>query len=195
MDYIVLFIIILIIILLIINGNSFQASTIKTAPLKLDFNGPSIKTNRFDNLFITSDNQLGKRPLGKDNLLDRSDISSCTVSKEYKGTIGPNVQKEKDVYYLGNPKDSQVYHVFNNIYTFKEAEKTCSDRKGRLATTDELNDSFNKGADWCSWGWASDGHAYMPNKNPKCNKDTGLLSAKNIDPFLRLGANCYGVPL
>ncbi len=199
MDYIVLFIIILIIILLIINANSFEASKVKTAPVKLDFEGPTIRTNRFDNLFktggVSSGTNLGKRPSGKDNLLDASQISACTVVPEYKGTIGPTVKKDKDVYYLGNPKDSQLYHVFDNVYTFKEAQKTCSDRKSRLATVSELTDSFNNGADWCSWGWASDGRAYMPNKNPKCNKDTGLLSAKNIDPFLRLGANCYGVPL
>ncbi len=200
MEYIVLLIIILIIILLIIQSNSFETTTIKTSPLNLNVKPPTIKTNRFDNLFnttggVSGGNNLGKRPKGKDNLLDASVVSSCTVSKEYKGTIGPDVKKDKDYYYLGDPKDTQLYHVFNNVYTYKEAEKTCSDRKSRLASTDELSEALNKGADWCSWGWANDGHAYMPNKNPKCNKDTGLLSAKNIDPFLRLGANCYGVPL
>lgn len=185
MDYLFLFIIIFIIVLLIIRSNSFGALAINPlTPIHIDDNDEKPKKK------IVRDESSNSSKLLKDS--EVSLISGvCSAPKDLSGL---NINKSKDTYYLNDPKESQLYHVFENAYTFKEAEKTCKDRKGRLATLDELKDSFSKGADWCSWGWASNGHAYMPNRNKKCNKDTGLLSAKNLDPFLRLGANCYGVP-
>lgn len=182
MAYLFLFIIILIVILLMIQSNTFGALAIKPLkPIHLTDEKPKMKKTAKEN--------------DSDKLLKDSEISLISgVCSAPKNLSGLNVTKSKDSYYLNDPKESQLYHVFENAYTFKDAEKKCKSKKGRLATVDEMKESFKKGADWCSWGWASDGHAYMPNRNKKCNKDTGLLSAKNIDPFLRLGANCYGVP-
>jgi hypothetical protein len=104
------------------------------------------------------------------------------------------IHKEKDYYFLGDPRQTQVYHIYNNIYTLKEAEEECAKRNSKLATSEQLENAYSNGADWCNWGWANDGNAYLPNKNKKCNNKIGLLNGKKIDPFLRLGTNCYGVP-
>lgn len=93
-----------------------------------------------------------------------------------------------------DPQDAQVYHIFNNIYTFDEAGKECAKRGGRLATKSQLTDAYKQGAGWCSWGWTANGHAYMPNRDTQCNKQKGVLDGSNIDSALRLGVNCFGVP-
>ncbi len=189
MEYIILAIVIIVIILLIIKANTFKAT-----PIKLSRWDTRPKCTKGPDGTIFCDG-IEKKLVDKKKLLDSSELSSfSTPCDESETAMGVDVKKDKDYYFLGDPQESQVYHVFNNIYTFEEAKKTCSDRKGRLATPGEMNQTLKNGADWCSWGWTSDGHAYMPNQNPKCNKNTGLLSAKNIDPFLRLGANCFGTP-
>ena len=110
-----------------------------------------------------------------------------------------DVPKTQTHYYRDNKKnalESQVYHIFNNIYNFEQAEQECVSRKGRLATKKELTQAYNdKGAAWCSWGWASNGHAYLPNRDRKCNASSaGLLDAPKVDKMSKLGVNCFGVP-
>jgi len=119
--------------------------------------------------------------------------SSITCTTNNSSVLKPSKQ-DKDYYYLGNPEDSQLYHIFKNVYTFDEAKEECVKRNGVLADPQELANAYTSGANWCSWGWTSDGNAYLPSKTPECNKDVGLLNGKKIDPYLRLGTNCYGVP-
>jgi hypothetical protein len=191
MDYIVVFVIILLSILVIIQVVGFKFPTIKWDKKTSD--EPKCKTLADGTIFCTG---LEDVPKCKFNPLDATEISA--ISEEQKAspkTDGVNYKKADDYYYLRDPKESQVYHVFENIYTFEEAGETCQKRGGRLATPEELKKSMEKdGAGWCSWGWAGDEDAYLPNVNPACNKETGLLSGKNLDPYLRVGANCYGVP-
>ena len=119
--------------------------------------------------------------------------SSVTCTTNDSSVLKPPKQ-DKDYYYLGKPEDTQLYHIFKNVYTFDEAKEECVKRNGVLADPQELANAYTSGANWCSWGWTSDGNAYLPSKTPECNKDVGLLNGKKIDPYLRLGTNCYGVP-
>jgi hypothetical protein len=192
MDYLILFIIILITALVIIQITSFKVPTISWSWFKKSSTTstePKCTKLADGTIFCTG---LEEIPKCKFNPLDKSEISEITIEvKKPEEIVSDNVKKENDYYFIKDNKESQVYHVFNNIYTFQEAKDTCEKRGGRLATPEELKAAE---ANWCSWGWTSDGVAYMPNKDPKCNKEVGLLSAGNIDNFLRLGANCYGTP-
>lgn len=126
--------------------------------------------------------------------LASSVLSSVTCDPNSTVSSLSAVQKGKDYYYVGDPKESQVYHIYNNVYTYKEAGEECAKRASQLADPNQLQNAYSQGADWCSWGWANDGNAYLPNKKKDCNSEIGLLNGKNIDPFLRMGTNCYGVP-
>ena len=119
--------------------------------------------------------------------------SSVTCTNDASSNIKAP-QSGKDYYYLGDPKDTQVYHIFENVYTFDDAREECAKRSSSLSNPEQLLNAYNAGAGWCNWGWTNDGNAYLPSKTKQCNKDTGLLNGKNIDPYLRLGVNCYGVP-
>ncbi len=129
------------------------------------------------------------------DLLKTSEISSITTTKKVeKKSPKSNIIKTNELYYLDGSKKSQVYHVFNNAYTFSDAKNKCKVHQSRLATPEELKEVYDNGAYWCNWGWSSDGHAYMPNKNLNCNKSIGLLKGDKLDPFLKLGVNCFGKP-
>jgi hypothetical protein len=196
MEYIVLLIIILIIILLIINGKSFGSTQVPIKPLDINvkFNGVYSKPQSTKDTQGAQNNKVYSSKDKKD-LLGASEISS--LSNEKQLAIGKQPKpliKTDELYYIDGSKKSQVYHVFANAYTFAEANEKCKKHNSRLASPSELKDIYDNGVYWCNWGWSSDGHAYMPNNDPKCNQSIGLLAGNNIDPYLKLGVNCYGTP-
>ena len=213
MDYIILFTILFLVILLFIQssrravgttsqvipmgkrGSTFQPKII-TPSDKKDSNSSSSTSSKIGSV-------IGKASSNKNNKvydlsLASSAVSSVTCDPKSTASSGSslsgNINQGKDYYYVGEPKDTQVFHVYNNVYTYKEAQEECAKRASQLADPAQLQNAYTNGADWCSWGWASDGNAYLPNKSTTCNKEIGLLNGKNIDPFLRMGTNCYGVP-
>ena len=103
------------------------------------------------------------------------------------------------------PLDSnQVFHVADNKYTFKDAKAICSAYGGRLATIKELQSAYDKGANWCSYGWSDGQMALYPTQYEKweelqkieghehdCGRP-GINGGYIANPNVRFGANCYG---
>ena len=48
--------------------------------------------------------------------------------------------------------EPQVYHIPGNKYTYDNADALCKAYGSRLATYDEMEDAYEKGAEWCSYG-------------------------------------------
>ena len=189
MDFVVLFVIAFIIIILLINPNNyFRALPVK--PYRWRESSNSAKSSCTKKK--TFEPKVISPPLD-DLSLAPSTESSITCSKDTGSKLSA-VKIGADYYYLNDPKDTQVYHVFQNAYTFKEAQEECAKRAGSLANPNQLQNAYDAGANWCNWGWATDGDAYMPNRDPKCNKNIGLINAKQVDKSMKLGVNCYGVP-
>lgn len=98
----------------------------------------------------------------------------------------------------------QVFHVPGNKYTYDDAKAICKAYGGRLAKYKEIEDAYNKGADWCSYGWSDDQMALFPTSMNKWKKLQKVKDHENdcgrpginggyIDnPNIRYGANCYG---
>jgi hypothetical protein len=98
----------------------------------------------------------------------------------------------------------QVFHLSENTYTYDDAKAVCSAYNGRLATYDDLNEAYNKGADWCSYGWSEGQMALFPTqrekweklqKNPGHEQDcgrTGINGGYIDDAAKKYGVNCYG---
>ena len=192
MDFVVLFVLIFLIILIIIRSNNILKpnGVVKLTKCNINKFKPKIIPPIYKTapLFQTNTvyDDISLAPSTETSIAD-SIVTKKNIS------ITP-VHTNNDYYFIGNPQETQVYHIFNNAYTKDEASVECTKRSSRLAHPDELKNAYDNGAQWCSWGWASDGHAYMPNNDKKCNKSTGLISGKNIENKLRLGANCYGIP-
>jgi hypothetical protein len=68
---------------------------------------------------------------------------------------------------------------------------------GTVATKEQLNESYNNGANWCNYGWDNDGQAYYPlqddTNNSACEGSKGLNGGKMPTDDIKLGALCYGV--
>jgi hypothetical protein len=190
MELVVLFVIAFIVIVLLINPNNyFHALPIRPYRWRRSStsNATCSKTKAFQPKILPP-------PALDDLSLAPSTESSITCSTNKSKVSQPEVKSGADYYYLNNPKESGVYHIFQNAYTFKEAQQECAKRAGTLANPNQLKNAYDAGANWCSWGWTSDGDAYMPNRDPRCNKKTGLINAKQVDKSMKLGVNCYGVP-
>jgi hypothetical protein len=104
---------------------------------------------------------------------------------------------------LGSP---EVFNVSKNDYTYYDAEPLCKALGAQLATYDQLKDSFERGADWCNYGWVKGQVAVYPTQKETwdsiqqgpseergaCGKP-GLNGGYFDNPELRFGVNCYGV--
>jgi hypothetical protein len=114
--------------------------------------------------------------------VQKTDISACTVASD----------------------DGEVFHLPHNIYTYDKAKEMCELFDSRLATYDEVEDSYKNGANWCSYGWSSDQMALFPiqksmfnelKKIPGHQHDCGRPGVNGgfmTDKHLKFGVNCYG---
>lgn len=96
----------------------------------------------------------------------------------------------------------QVFHLANQDYTYQQAKCKCASYNAKLANYSQIVDAYNKGAEWCSYGWTEGQAAYYPTQ--KCNwlKKTpeerkacgkpGINGGFFGDPNLKFGINCYG---
>ena len=105
--------------------------------------------------------------------------------------------------------NNEVFHISDQVYTYDQAQCKCAVYGAKLATHKQIIDAYNKGGNWCSYGW-SDGdgksNAYYitqqstidklqkgPEKHHNdCGKigvNGGYFQNKN----LQFGANCYGI--
>ena len=98
----------------------------------------------------------------------------------------------------------QVFHVPGNKYTYDDATALCKAYGSRLATYDEVENAYNNGAEWCSYGWSEKQLALFPTQKETWNYlqtveghendcgragiNGGYIANENV----RFGANCYG---
>ncbi len=135
-----------------------------------------------------------KKPFGQ-YLIDMT-FDPCLTKDHPKTTF---VEREiKD--------EEEVFHISNQDYTYNQAKCKCKAYGGRLATKDEIIKAYNKGADWCTYGWSEGQTAYYPTQkctwdkmqkgDPKHRYDCGLPGVNGgffSNPELKFGINCYGV--
>ena len=98
----------------------------------------------------------------------------------------------------------EVFNIGNNMYTYDDAQSVCASMGSRLATYDEVEDAYEKGAEWCNYGWSEGQAAYFPTQKETWKKLQKSESTKHAcgrpginggfinNPDVRLGVNCYG---
>jgi Extracellular link domain len=93
---------------------------------------------------------------------------------------------------------NEVFHISDQVYTFEEAKCKCNSYGATLATEEQLNEAYNKGAHWCSYGWSAGQKALYPiqqciwkEEGVKCGKP-GINGGYFPNGNLRFGINCYG---
>lgn len=99
----------------------------------------------------------------------------------------------------------QVFNVSKNKFTFYDAEPLCRALGAELATYEQVKNAWEKGADWCNYGWVKGQMAVYPTQKETWEKlqagpeeqrlacgNPGLNGGYFDNPELRYGVNCYG---
>ena len=98
----------------------------------------------------------------------------------------------------------QVFNIPGNNYVYPDAKALCTAYGGRLATYQEVEESYNKGGEWCNYGWSDGQMALFPTqqttydelqKIPEHENDCGrpgINGGYMANPALKFGVNCYG---
>ncbi len=106
---------------------------------------------------------------------------------------------------VGGSGPAEVFNISRNIYTFNDAAAVCAAAGAELATYDQVKDAYEKGADWCNYGWVKGQMAVYPTQKETWKKlQKGAAEFRNVcglpginggyfdNPELRFGVNCYG---
>jgi Extracellular link domain len=99
----------------------------------------------------------------------------------------------------------EVFNVSNNLYTYDDAQAVCKAFNSRLATYDEVEDSYNDGGEWCNYGWSENQMALFPtqkstwdtlqktsNHKNDCGRP-GINGGYMANPNIKFGVNCFGI--
>lgn len=98
----------------------------------------------------------------------------------------------------------EVFHIPNNVYTYEQGKALCKAYNSKLATYDQIENAYKKGANWCSYGWSSDQMAFFPTQKSVYNNlqkqkghehdcgRPGINGGFIANPNVKFGVNCYG---
>jgi len=132
---------------------------------------------------------LSDSPVGEE---DEEKTTDATAD-EAKDPVNPVTKKE-------------VFNVSNSNFNYREAQAVCKAYNARLATYDEIEDSYKDGGEWCNYGWSADQMAFFPTQKGtweklqqsdprlknRCGRP-GVNGGHIPNPRMKFGANCYGV--
>lgn len=103
------------------------------------------------------------------------------------------------------PGRKEVFNIASNRYMYEDAAPLCKALGAELATYEQVKSAFDKGADWCNYGWTKGQLALFPTQKETWEKlQSGPEGQRNAcgrpgvnggyfdNPELRFGVNCYG---
>jgi hypothetical protein len=98
----------------------------------------------------------------------------------------------------------EVYNIPDNKYTYDDAKAICQAYGGGLATYKQIESAYNKGAEWCNYGWSDDQMALFPTQKKTWDKlqtieghendcgRPGVNGGRIDNTNARFGVNCFG---
>jgi len=98
----------------------------------------------------------------------------------------------------------QVFNIPGNNYGYEDAKTLCAAYNARLANYQEIENAYNKGGEWCNYGWSDGQMALFPTQKSTFDKlqkieghehdcgRPGVNGGYMANPALKFGVNCYG---
>ncbi len=96
----------------------------------------------------------------------------------------------------------QVFNIPGNNYNYENAKAICTAYGADLATYDQVERAYNRGAEWCNYGWSADQMALFPTQKQTYDKlpsehkhdcgRPGVNGGYIANPAVKFGVNCYG---
>ena len=127
------------------------------------------------------------------NLFSDKPEIDIEVNQPYNNAAFPVLKMQK-----------QVFNIPGNYYTYDDAKAICDAYGARLASYNEMEDAYDKGAEWCVYGWSDNQMALFPTQKETWQKlqkvkghekDCGRpgVNGGYIDNAkTKYGVNCYG---
>jgi hypothetical protein len=118
-------------------------------------------------------------------------------------TVTKNASSKSSV--IPNMKfTEEVFNIPGNYYVYDDAKALCSAYGARLATYQEVENTYDKGGEWCNYGWSEGQMALYPTQQTTwdglqkikghendCGRP-GINGGFIKNPAMKFGANCYG---
>lgn len=118
-------------------------------------------------------------------------------------TVTKNASSKSSV--IPNMKfTEEVFNIPGNYYVYDDAKALCSAYGARLATYQEVEKTYDKGGEWCNYGWSEGQMALYPTQQTTwdglqkikghendCGRP-GINGGFIKNPAMKFGANCYG---
>jgi hypothetical protein len=133
------------------------------------------------------------------NVLDKA-VAPQDITPAEKAVSKPIVEK-----ILPNVGAPEVFNISKNTFTYYDAEPLCRALGAELATYDQVKEAWDRGADWCNYGWVKGQAAVYPTQKttweriqagPEEQRNAcgvpGLNGGYFDNPELRFGVNCFG---
>jgi hypothetical protein len=107
--------------------------------------------------------------------------------------------------YAVKTNEAEVFNVTGG-FSYDDAQLVCAAYSSKLATYDQIEESYNKGGEWCNYGWSEGQHAYFPTQKDTWKK-LQMSSDENLrqscgrpgvnggylkDVNTKIGINCFG---
>jgi len=103
-----------------------------------------------------------------------------------------------------NKMRDQVFNIPGNYYSYDQAKVMCDAYGARLAKYSEIEDAYNKGGEWCNYGWSDGQNAFFPTQQGTfdqlqtikghehdCGRP-GVNGGYIANPKVKFGVNCFG---
>jgi hypothetical protein len=135
--------------------------------------------------------------------IDLIQTLNASFIDDYQDVVEPE-QENIDVHMNVRFK-KQVFNLPENKYTYDDAKAVCKAYGARLATYEDMSKAYDKGADWCSYGWSADQMALFPTQKEKWDKlqkikghekdcgRPGINGGYIYEPTMNYGVNCFGL--
>jgi hypothetical protein len=134
-------------------------------------------------------------------------ISIISYFKDLISSLDKNTEKKEDnegEKPVIDISTSEVFHISGNKYTFDDAQAVCSSYGATLANYNQINDYYEKGGEFCNYGWSADQMALFPTQEATWEKIQATKDKKNIcgrpginggvfDSSYKFGVNCFGI--
>jgi len=118
------------------------------------------------------------------------------IKKDISSSSASSSKKSKET--------GQVFNIPENEYTYEDANALCKAYDAKLATYEQIETAYKKGASWCNYGWSDNQMAFFPTNKDVWEKlqkikghehDCGRIGINGgyiANPNVRFGVNCYG---
>lgn len=104
-----------------------------------------------------------------------------------------------------NKLNKEVFNIPGNYYSYDDARLMCKAMNSELATYDQVESAYKRGAEWCNYGWSEGQMGLFPIQKKTYDKlqqveghehdcgRPGINGGYFEDSNIKFGVNCYGV--